>query len=376
MKIKKYRAADSQQAMRLIRAEQGPDASILTCYQVPEGIEFVVAINTPDLQDASGRQLSVRARESQKNDETAADRDLMTLRHELGSMRVLLERNLGRLVAQESPLATGDLAARLTSAGLGGVLQQRLRTVLPEQPDRETLAEAIKTSLGAVTRGEWPAHGATALIGSPGAGKTQLMITLALQHRRRSPQTPLFLVSLDRLRFGAREQLMALGKVLRLPVLFAEDAAALRDELAQLPADARVLVDTAGADHHDEAALAALGKSLDAAGVAHRVLVMAMDMSEELRQLTLSAFAALRPSGVVTTRVDTLAQPGLLASWLCRQDLPWLGSSISRDHAAAWQAADTGALAARIAVRWPLAAAVPVPEHVERWSWSAQRRTA
>lgn len=66
MKIKKYRAADSQQAMRLIRAEQGPDASILTCYQVPEGIEFVVAINTPDLQDASGRQLSVRARESQK----------------------------------------------------------------------------------------------------------------------------------------------------------------------------------------------------------------------------------------------------------------------------------------------------------------------
>ena len=97
----------------------------------------------PDLQDASGRQLSVRARESQKNDETAADRDLMTLRHELGSMRVLLERNLGRLVAQESPLATGDLAARLTSAGLGGVLQQRLRTVLPEQPDRETLAEAI-----------------------------------------------------------------------------------------------------------------------------------------------------------------------------------------------------------------------------------------
>ena len=112
------------------------------------------------------------------------------------------------------------------------------------------------------------------------------------------------------------------------------------------------------------------------AGIAHRVLVMAMDMSEELRQLMLSAFAALRPSGVVTTRVDTLAQPGLLASWLCRQDLPWLGSSISRDHAAAWQAADTGALAARIAVRWPLAAAVPVPEHVERWSWSAQRRTA
>ena len=35
MKIKKFRAVDSQQAMRQIRAEIGPDASILTCYQVP-----------------------------------------------------------------------------------------------------------------------------------------------------------------------------------------------------------------------------------------------------------------------------------------------------------------------------------------------------
>ena len=50
MKIKKFRAVDSQQAMRQIRAEIGPDASILTCYQVPEGIEFVVAVDAPSLQ--------------------------------------------------------------------------------------------------------------------------------------------------------------------------------------------------------------------------------------------------------------------------------------------------------------------------------------
>jgi len=74
MKIKKFRAVDSQQAMRQIRAEIGPDASILTCYQVPEGIEFVVAVDAPSLQQlpsaiaqASGRRSCKRCPHASEN---------------------------------------------------------------------------------------------------------------------------------------------------------------------------------------------------------------------------------------------------------------------------------------------------------------------
>ncbi|MEL0028940.1 MAG: hypothetical protein VW625_09840, partial [Perlucidibaca sp.] len=78
MKIKKYRAADSQQAMRLIRAEQGPDASILTCYQVPEGIEFVVALDAPGLDDVDLPAAAALPSRRQKIDGAGGDHDMLT----------------------------------------------------------------------------------------------------------------------------------------------------------------------------------------------------------------------------------------------------------------------------------------------------------
>uniref|UniRef100_UPI00258259F4 hypothetical protein n=1 Tax=uncultured Spongiibacter sp. TaxID=870896 RepID=UPI00258259F4 len=43
MNVKKYRAADSEQAMRMIRAAHGPDAVILDCQSVAGGVELVVS---------------------------------------------------------------------------------------------------------------------------------------------------------------------------------------------------------------------------------------------------------------------------------------------------------------------------------------------
>ena len=57
MKIRKFRGTDSQTAMRQIRAELGPDAAILACYDVPEGIEF--------LRDAVDPQVEQRAQARQ-----------------------------------------------------------------------------------------------------------------------------------------------------------------------------------------------------------------------------------------------------------------------------------------------------------------------
>ena len=367
MKIKKYRAADSQQAMRLIRAEQGPDASILTCYQVPEGVEFVVALDQPELQDVDRQEAAGRR---QKID-AAGDREMLTLRQELGSMRTLLEKHLHRLAVREpQPASAGStLAARLAEIGFSGVLLQRLRALLAGNADRAALAEALRASLEDVRCAIWPAQGVSALIGPSGAGKSQLMATLALQHVLTGARQPLYLISCDQQRFGAREQLLALGRVLRLPVLFAADAAMLREELAGLPADARVLVDTAGVDHADAAGLAALGDLLDAADIAHRALVLPLDLAESVQQDTLAAYAALNPSGLVATRTD-IVMAGDIASWLCRAGLPWLGSSAGRDPATAWRAADRQTLINDLLPAWPEAV---MPAEVSRWSWAQQR---
>ncbi len=45
MQVKKYRAADSQQAMRLVRAAHGPDAVILDFHTIDGGVEVVVSLD-------------------------------------------------------------------------------------------------------------------------------------------------------------------------------------------------------------------------------------------------------------------------------------------------------------------------------------------
>lgn len=58
MKIMKFRASDSTQALRLIRDELGDDAAILTSYSVPDGVEYVVtadALETPARTVTSSR---------------------------------------------------------------------------------------------------------------------------------------------------------------------------------------------------------------------------------------------------------------------------------------------------------------------------------
>ena len=44
MQVKKYQAADTQQAMRLVRAAHGPDAVILDCRSIAGGVEVVVSL--------------------------------------------------------------------------------------------------------------------------------------------------------------------------------------------------------------------------------------------------------------------------------------------------------------------------------------------
>ena len=297
-------------------------------------------------------------------------------------MRTLLERHLHRLAVREPQpaVAASSLLTRLAAAGLTGPLQQRLRALLPDTAGRDALAEALHASLADISCASWPEQGVSALIGPSGAGKSHLLATLALQHVLTGAPQPLYLVSCDQQRFGAREQLQALGRVLRLPVLFASDATMLREELATLPENARVLLDTAGVDHGDSAALAALATLLDDAGIDHRALVIALDMADGVQHDTLAAYAALNPAGIVATRADTLAAGGL-ASWLCRSGMPWLGASASRDPATAWRAADTRTLVDGLLPTWVepeivVPAASEVPATVSRWSWTAQRISA
>lgn len=389
MKIKKFRAVDSQQAMRQIRAEIGPDASILTCYQVPEGIEFVVAVDAPSLQQLSVAAAPATAPVRQNLDSVkvaAMDADMNTLRQELGSMRALLESHMQRLAPQESDAlrVAGSALSHLSQQGFSEQLQQRLNALLPDHAQEEDWRLALETSLTDVDAATLPEYGAVALIGTPGAGKTQLLATLAIRALAQGRRGHLHLISMDNQRFGAREQLQALGRALNIPVSFAVDAVALREQLADIPGDTLVLIDTAGVDHHDQAGLDTLSAALSFAGVSLRVLVLAADRQPAIQRQTLAAFAALDVAGLMLTWGDSLSLPGELASWLLQTKMTWFGTSISRDVTRAWMPADKQALIAHtlqgLEFPEPLPAAgvrkASTGEAVSRWHWASRSMPA
>ena len=392
MKIKKFRAIDSQQAMRQIRAEVGPDASILTCYQVPEGIEFVVAMDAPYLQEVSA-QSAVTANaqmdfQRQKNDKPvpAVEADMASLREELGSMRNLLEKHLKRInlrdavSAPEAVLHASQDVQSFQAQGFSTQLEQRLVALLPERAQAEDWALALDASLSDLTYQTLPVTGAIAFVGAPGAGKSQLLATLALQSIAEGKARHLHLISMDNERFGAREQLQALGRALGVSVSFAADALALREQLAEMPGDKQVLIDTAGVDIHDPASIDSLGAALAFAGIDMRVLVLAADRQRKIQEQTLAAFSALEISGLVVTWADSLSLPGELASWLLNTDLPWFGASLSRDATQAWMPADRSRLIAHTLADLEFPAPLSltstltssIAEPITRWRWNSR----
>lgn len=398
MKIKKFRAMDSQQAMRQIRAELGPDASILTCYQVPEGIEFVVAIDAPSLQQlpttvalsANAVSAPVRQRIDASHVPTI-DADVHKLRQELGSMRALLESHLQRLEPSEVAAITvaGNSVERLaqhclSKQGFSGLLQQRLKALLPEYAGAEDWQLALAASLSDLEVASLPAAGAIALVGTPGAGKTQLLATLAIRALAQGQRRHLHLISMDNQRFGAREHLLALGRALHVPVSFAVDVLELREQVADMAGDTLVLIDTAGVDHHDRAGLEAMASALTFAGVDLRVLVLAADRHQSIQQQTLQAFAALDTAGVMLTWGDSLCLSGELASWLLEARQIWFGASLSRDASQAWMPAGTEVLIAHtlagmqftVPVSAEAALTIPAAEAVSRWRWNTRSMPA
>lgn len=392
MKIKKFRAIDSQQAMRQIRAEVGPDASILTCYQVPEGIEFVVAMDAPYLQEVSAQSTATANTQMdsqrQKNDKPvpAVEADMASLREELGSMRNLLEKHLKRINLRDAVSAPGAVlhasqdAQSFQAQGFSTQLEQRLVALLPERAQAEDWALALDASLSDLTYQTLPVTGAIAFVGAPGAGKSQLLATLALQSIAEGKARHLHLISMDNERFGAREQLQALGRALGVSVSFAADALALREQLAEMPGDKQVLIDTAGVDIHDPTSIDSLGAALAFAGIDMRVLVLAADRQRRIQERTLAAFSALEISGLVVTWADSLSLPGELASWLLNTDLPWFGASLSRDATQAWMPADRSRLIAHtladlefpapLSLTSTLTSAIAEP--ITRWRWNSR----
>lgn len=314
-----FRQASVREALKAVRAELGADALVLSTALVPaRGWRGWIGLREVELKAA--RQAP-----------PAPDRPAASERR-----------------PTDTEHAQNGLVARLTATGLDRSLAERLsRSATREQCRGGSLRDlqtALAAELDALAAADEGYERVEIFVGPPGVGKTTTIAKIAAQERARRG-TKLALVGADAFRAGAVEQLRTYASVIGAPFRIARTLEELDKALA--PGKHRLLVDTAGRSHADEA-VRDLRRLLSTRRGVRTHLVMAADTSPTSARRILDAYADLKPNRLVISRVDEAASispilnvaagHGLRVSYLT------MGQRIPEDLARATPAALAGAL--------------------------------
>lgn len=180
--------------------------------------------------------------------------------NEIMQMKSLLQQQMGVLswndTTSRRPLQAKQVAQML-SAGFSPALVRAISEKLPADYNEAQAATWLQDSLirnlavpgeenEMVDRG-----GVYALVGPTGVGKTTTAAKLAAKCVVKYGVKSLGLITIDRYRIGAEDQLRAYGKILGVAVHAAHDAQSLSDLIAQMRDKHLVLIDTVGMGQRD-----------------------------------------------------------------------------------------------------------------------------
>lgn len=361
VKIKRYMAASMRAALGLVRAEQGPDAVILSSRRVDKGIEVIAAVDydealfagatrprplaapaaPPTLTEpavpaesaaragtAARGRTSAPVRESAPASADVLGRGLLTMRRELQDLRELMESELAHLSWHDKRLRE-PLKARvleeLSAMDVAPDVAMALAALTPQRTNLENpsyipLALLVR-HLPVVDRLGTVNPGIIAIVGPTGAGKTTTIAKLAARWSMRHGSQDLALVSTDAYRIGAREQLMTYARLLGAPMHAVNGGRELAQVIERLKSKRLILIDTAGMGPRD----VRLTEQLQALqlGAARARVLLALPAQGEGHALDeiIRAFARASPAACILTKVDEAASLGAVISTTLRHKL-------------------------------------------------------
>jgi flagellar biosynthesis protein FlhF len=341
MKIKRYTAVSMRAALAQVRAEQGPDAVILSSRRGEDGIEVIAAVDYDEalFADANRQRMmpivaaapavapvmpmapavprSAAAPRAIQRPSPTADIGYGAMQRELQDLRRLLETGLAGMTWSDKRLRE-PLQARvleeLAAMDIAPDVAMALAALTPrrtslENPSHIPLALLVK-HLPVVNDMTCITGGITAVVGPTGAGKTTTIAKLAARWCMQHGCQDLALVSTDGYRVGAREQLNSYARLLGAPMHAANTGRELGQVLERLKAKKLILIDTAGMGPRDvrlSEQLAAL--KLGAARARVLLALPAQGEGHTLEEIV-RAFAGAAPAACVLTKVDEAASLG------------------------------------------------------------------
>jgi flagellar biosynthesis protein FlhF len=170
---------------------------------------------------------------------------------EIKALRRLLEMQLASLawndLSRRSP-AMAELSRELTELGFSRELVKEILSQLPAVEELHGVRQGAMAALAAripVRGDEWVEKGGVvALVGPAGSGKTTALAALAARWVMRNGTGSAALISAGDTRFGGREALSRLGRLVGLPAFSVGEMRELPALLAKLGERRLILIDT------------------------------------------------------------------------------------------------------------------------------------
>jgi flagellar biosynthesis protein FlhF len=333
MKIKRYTAANMRKALDQVRAEQGPDAVIMSSRRIGEGIEVIAAVDYDEALIAeSGRQRPAAAFATSPEPQLAptppSDSGYQAMQRELADLRRMLEGQLAGLSWNDRRFRDPVKTRTIEEFSAMGLAPDVVRELTVREAEAVTAADPSHLPLTLLVKRLPVAKdmtylgGIVAVVGPTGAGKTTSIAKMAAQWSLRHGSQDLALVSIDGYRVGAREQLTSYARILGAPVYSANSGAELLGVLDGLKDKKLVLIDTAGMAPRDIRLPDQLSALQQGASRARVLLALPAQGEVHALEQIVRAFADLAPVASIITKVDEAASLGPALTMTLRHKLP------------------------------------------------------
>lgn len=253
---------------------------------------------------------------------TANNEEFEKMKHEMSSIRELLEHQISGLMwqdmAQKDP-TRAMLVNRLMSLGMNEQVSDQIAGYIPAQKnDQDTWQLAKKfisqqintTNNDIIHRG-----GVVSLVGPTGVGKTTTIAKLAARFAQIHGADQVVMISTDNYRIAGFEQLATYGRIIGCEVKLAGDAKALDTLLQQFAKKKLILIDTAGMGQRDMRLAKHLTTLVSNARVRIRnYLVLAANTQQRVMQENVDRFKKVPLAGCIYTKLDESLSIGEIIS--------------------------------------------------------------
>ncbi len=345
MNARKFNAATSRDALRMVRNALGDDAVILSNRKVSGGVEIVAMSNAalsdlaenkvqpaahaplhtpppaPTVQTAAQHKLVAEVDSSKVQ---ASIQEQQGILSEIKSMRSMMQEQLACMAWSDMQLRDPkrtSLLRQLVNAGFSPALSRQLLDKMPPDADLSWVSQVLEHNLRVASASEdvVARGGVYALVGPTGVGKTTTVAKLAARAVVRYGADKVALVTTDSYRIGAHEQLRIYGKILGVAVHAVRDTDDLRLTLSALKHKHLVLIDTMGMGQRDSR-VADQADMFNAAGVQRLLLLNATSGGETLDDVV-RMYHGQGVIGCITTKLDEAVTLGTVLDVVVRHKL-------------------------------------------------------